>query len=144
MTDIDLSPEAASVLEHICGMPGLGHGTLISRDVRALMLKTGGDAMANGRLWDIDAKHLGAGVYKVMLKERSDGVKQAIDAARRAEHMENGRCSACSAGDRPVNGMHRSRWVCGNEESCSLCQGCLPSSEQCRACGRINMNDLDA
>lgn len=63
-----MSPEAQNLLSHLAGMPAHGHGTLTKSDLRDLLLETGGQTFANGRLYDITPKHLGAGVYRVRLK----------------------------------------------------------------------------
>lgn len=39
------------------------------KELRALLLDHD-PIMYNGRLWDVKSKHLGAGVYRVWLKER--------------------------------------------------------------------------
>lgn len=52
-----------------CHAPGIATSTLEKDDLRSLMLETGGNMMCRGRLYDIEAKHLGAGVYRVKLKE---------------------------------------------------------------------------
>lgn len=38
------------------------------KEVRAMLMYTGGNMLACGRLYDIIAKDIGAGVYKVSLK----------------------------------------------------------------------------
>lgn len=70
--------------------------------------------------------------------------KSLSDAIRESENewiAQNGKCAMCLV-DRPSDdGMHRGQYNCGNLESCTLCHGCLPPGEQCRACGRINVWD---
>ena len=56
------------LLNFLASMPGLGHTTVPTKVVRALLLKTDGQIMARGRLWEITAKSLGAGVYRVSTK----------------------------------------------------------------------------
>jgi hypothetical protein len=48
-------------------MPRTAHTTMDRKDLKELLLETGGQTLACGRLWEIKAKHLGAGVYKVSL-----------------------------------------------------------------------------
>ena len=56
--------------QHLWSMPGLSNMTMRTKQLRAFLEATGGTAMARGRLWDIESKHLGAGVYRVRLKEK--------------------------------------------------------------------------
>lgn len=49
-------------------MPSHGHATIERPELRAIMLRTGGQMLAQGDLWDIVTKHLGAGVYRISLK----------------------------------------------------------------------------
>ena len=42
--------------------------TVDSKDLRAIMLATGASLMARGRLWNIKARHLGAGVHKLTVE----------------------------------------------------------------------------
>ena len=49
-------------------MPELAHMTTDRKELKELLLNTGSDIIACGRLYDIVTKHLGAGVYKVSLK----------------------------------------------------------------------------
>ena len=49
-------------------MPEYANMTMDKKDLREVLLNTGGSIIANGRLYDITPKHLGAGVYKVTLK----------------------------------------------------------------------------
>ena len=64
-----MTSEAHSLLNHLCSMPE-GHGTLATKDLKGLLLETGGQVMARGRLYDIASKLLGAGVYRVSLRAR--------------------------------------------------------------------------
>ena len=57
--------EYSRVMGFLASMPGLAHTTMKAKDYRALLLKSGAQIMAGGRLWDIVGKSLGAGVYKV-------------------------------------------------------------------------------
>jgi hypothetical protein len=49
-------------------MPELAKTTMDKKDLRELLLATDGCIIACGVLYDIKAKHLGAGVYRVSLK----------------------------------------------------------------------------
>ena len=42
-------------------------------ELRATLLATGGQLLARGHLWEIVAKHLGAGVYRVSLRLHKAG-----------------------------------------------------------------------
>lgn len=61
-----MSPEVNRQLNFLAGMPG-GHTTMTRKDVKELLLETGGNMLACGRLYDIVAKDIGAGVYRVSL-----------------------------------------------------------------------------
>ena len=60
----------SSLLDHLAGMPRYGHGTATTREVRQIMLDTGGEMMACGHLYDIVAKSLGAGVHRISLRRK--------------------------------------------------------------------------
>lgn len=64
------TPEQTRVLRFLASMPSYGHITVNQKDAHNILLKTDGTMLAHGRLWDIVAKHLGAGVYRLSLKER--------------------------------------------------------------------------
>ncbi len=49
-------------------MPKLASMTIARKELKELLLNTGSNIIACGRLYDIVTKHLGAGVYKVSLK----------------------------------------------------------------------------
>lgn len=49
-------------------MPGSTHITMRRKQLAAFLEATGGQIMANGSLWDVTSKHLGAGVYRVSTK----------------------------------------------------------------------------
>ena len=53
---------------HFYTMPNMAHTTMDRKDLKELLLSTGGSVIACGRLYDIKTKNLGAGVYKVCLK----------------------------------------------------------------------------
>lgn len=61
--------EYARIVSFLSGMPGLAHSTMETREYRDLLLRSGGQIMANGHLWDIIGKNLGAGVYKVTTRK---------------------------------------------------------------------------
>jgi hypothetical protein len=48
-------------------MPNLAKMTMDTKDLKELLLSTGGQVLACGRLYEIKTKHLGAGVYRVWL-----------------------------------------------------------------------------
>ena len=63
---------------------------------------------------------------------------QMIDAARKQDHMVEGKCSMCASGDEPVNGLHRGEYACGNEVTCVLCHNAgMEYGDRCAGCGRI-------
>lgn len=49
-------------------MPTTASMVMDRKDLKELLLETGGQIIARGRFWDIKSKHIGAGVYKVTLK----------------------------------------------------------------------------
>jgi len=53
-------------------IPHLAQMTMTKKQLRETLLYTDGSILANGRMWDIISKHLGAGVYKVTLKRMND------------------------------------------------------------------------
>ncbi len=61
-----MSPEAARVARFLAAMPS-GNATLEKDDLRSLLMGTGGTMMAAGYLYEIVARTLGAGVYRVTL-----------------------------------------------------------------------------
>ena len=65
-------------------------------------------------------------------------LKSAIDTARKASHGKHGKCSMCAIGDEPINGVHRGKYKCGNNDPCLLCRNAgMEYGDQCTACGRI-------
>ena len=61
-----MTPEQTRQLNFLAAMP-CGSTTMERDDLRAVLLQTGGNMLACGRLYDIVAKPLGAGVYRVTL-----------------------------------------------------------------------------
>ncbi len=55
-------------------MPRYASMTVERKDLKELLLETGGNIISCGVLWDIETKHLGAGVYRVRLKRYDHGV----------------------------------------------------------------------
>ncbi|KKL98893.1 hypothetical protein LCGC14_1819820 [marine sediment metagenome] len=51
-------------------MPQNANITMDMEDLKELLLHSEGYIMACGHMWDIKSKYLGAGVYRVTLKER--------------------------------------------------------------------------
>lgn len=62
-----MTSEQHRVLNFLAAMPDHGHTTVAHDDLKAILLETGGNMLACGRLYDIVGKPLGAGVYKVTL-----------------------------------------------------------------------------
>jgi len=54
--------------DFLASMPGLAHTTMTREQLRKLLMETGGQLMANGKLWNITSKHIGAGIYRVSSK----------------------------------------------------------------------------
>ena len=61
-----MTPEIHRQLNFLASMSA-GTTTMARKDLREMLLDTGGNMLACGRLYDIVAKDLGAGVYKVSL-----------------------------------------------------------------------------
>ena len=71
------APSAAAPKNHLPRSfyvsPGQGHTTMTRAELHDTLLATGGQVLANGNLWEVSAKHLGAGVYRVTLRLHKDG-----------------------------------------------------------------------
>ena len=50
-------------------MPRYANTTMTQKELKETLLDTGGEILTCGRMWDIVSKNLGAGIYKVSLKE---------------------------------------------------------------------------
>ncbi len=50
-------------------VPHLARTTMTTRQLKETLLHTDGSILANGSMWDIVSKPLGAGVYLVTLKK---------------------------------------------------------------------------
>ncbi len=60
------TPEATKAANFLASLP-CGNTTLGKKDTQSLLSESGGQLMARGSLYDIKAKHLGAGIYKISL-----------------------------------------------------------------------------
>jgi hypothetical protein len=61
-----MSAEQRRQLNFLAAIPN-GSTTMTRADLKTILLETGGNMLACGRLYDIVAKDIGAGVYKVTL-----------------------------------------------------------------------------
>lgn len=61
-----MTPEQHRQLNFLAGCPQ-GSTTMERADLKTVLMETGGNMLACGRLYDIVAKDIGAGVYKVTL-----------------------------------------------------------------------------
>lgn len=61
-----MNQEQSRQLRFLAGMPG-GATTMTHDDLKTVLMETGGNMLACGRLYDIVGKPIGAGVYKVSL-----------------------------------------------------------------------------
>jgi hypothetical protein len=61
-----MTPEQHRQLNFLAGCPA-GSTTMERGDLKAVLMETGGTMLACGRLYDITAKDIGAGVYRVTL-----------------------------------------------------------------------------
>jgi hypothetical protein len=48
--------------------PDIASQTMTRKDLKEILLKTDGKIISCGRLREINAKHIGAGVYRITLK----------------------------------------------------------------------------
>jgi hypothetical protein len=62
-----MTSESHRQLNFLASMP-MGHTTMLRKDVQEILLETGGNMLACGRLYNIKAKDIGAGVYRVSLE----------------------------------------------------------------------------
>lgn len=62
-----MTSEQHRQLNFLAAMPA-GSTTMTKEDLRTILMETGGNMLACGTLYDIVAKPIGAGVYKVTLK----------------------------------------------------------------------------
>jgi len=67
----NLTDAANSAMNAFSVQPNHPGRTMTKKDVRSLLLYTDGWMMSCGFSYDIESKHLGAGVYKVRLKARN-------------------------------------------------------------------------
>ncbi len=61
-----MNKEQHRQLNFLAGCPG-GSTTMEHSDLKTVLMETGGNMLACGRLYDIIGKPIGAGVYKVTL-----------------------------------------------------------------------------
>jgi len=61
-----MTPEVHRQLNFLAGMP-CGSTTMSRKDAHALLLETGGNILACGRLYDFVVKDIGADVCKITL-----------------------------------------------------------------------------
>lgn len=66
--EAEIKTEAERILSFLAGMPS-GITTAIAPVVRHLLLSTDGQIVAGGRCYEIKAKNIGAGVYRLTLAE---------------------------------------------------------------------------
>jgi hypothetical protein len=71
MTRRDLASESRRLQDALCGFPGVREITADTKATRRLLLDTDGQMTVLGRLWRIEAKSIGAGVYRLRLAEKS-------------------------------------------------------------------------
>jgi hypothetical protein len=62
--------EVSRVTNHLASMPGLAHAAVETAVARSLLLESGGEMLLRGRTYDVVAKSLGAGVYRVTTREK--------------------------------------------------------------------------
>ena len=62
-----MAPKNNRILDGLCSSPWLGSAVVAARDLREILLATEGRVMAEGRLFNIKSRPLGAGVYRIYL-----------------------------------------------------------------------------
>lgn len=62
-----MNDEVKRQLNYLAGCPDFGHTTMAKEDCKEMLLKTGGNVIACGRLYDFVVKEIGADVCKVSL-----------------------------------------------------------------------------
>lgn len=71
VSEATVKAEANRIMNFLAGLPH-GNASASSRAVvREIMLQTGGSMMAAGNLYDVKAKSLGGGVYRMTLESSS-------------------------------------------------------------------------
>jgi hypothetical protein len=65
-----ISPSGQRALNFLASLPG-GSDTVTREELRSVLYHTGGNMMARGRLYGFHIEYLGAGIYRLSLKERS-------------------------------------------------------------------------
>lgn len=66
MRSIDTNEEVKRQLNYLAAVPS-GSCTMSREDAKAMLLDTGGNMLACGRLYNFDVKNIGAGVCRVTL-----------------------------------------------------------------------------
>lgn len=62
-----LTPEAQRQLQFLARCPS-GHTTVEEKDLKQILLDTGGNMLACGRLYNIKSNHLGVGIHRIYLE----------------------------------------------------------------------------
>jgi hypothetical protein len=62
-----MTNEAKRVLNFLAAMPS-GNSTVTRKDCHEILMETGGSLLACGRLYNIVAKNIGAGVHRLHLE----------------------------------------------------------------------------
>lgn len=60
--------EVRRQLNFLCSAGPYANTTMDEPDLRELLMATGGNTLAQGRLYNFKPQHLGAGVYRVTLE----------------------------------------------------------------------------
>lgn len=65
-----LTKEANKIIDHLVAFPSAARPTVSTETLRSLLLYTEGWIVAHGVMYDINSKHLGAGIHRVWLERR--------------------------------------------------------------------------
>lgn len=66
----NLSSEAKRMLNFLASAGPLANTTATRKDTHDILLYTGGNMLCSGKLYNINAEHLGAGIFRLTLKCR--------------------------------------------------------------------------
>jgi hypothetical protein len=65
-----MTDKAEQVLNFLASTPLHGNSVVDRAVAREILSKTDAQVMANGTLWDVITKHVGAGMYRVSLRAK--------------------------------------------------------------------------
>ena len=63
-----MDAEEQRILNFLASMPKYGNSVVDKKQLKNILTETGGQMMACGELYEIKAKHLGVGTYRISLR----------------------------------------------------------------------------